>query len=140
MLPYTHIYIIRCAIFPAAITACIFSTVCQARRQPSRLTPFLSQLLRKPQRDGLPYQSEGWWRGTESDGGESGVHLAMDRIHRLGQHRPIKITRLIIENSIESRIVQLQEKKTALVESTIGKDSSALAKLSEDDLRFLFVL
>ncbi|RUS22890.1 SNF2 family N-terminal domain-containing protein [Endogone sp. FLAS-F59071] len=65
---------------------------------------------------------------------------AMDRIHRLGQHRPIKITRLIIENSIESRIVQLQDKKMALVESTIGKDSSALAKLSEDDLRFLFVL
>lgn len=44
----------------------------------------------------------------------------MDRIHRLGQHRPVKITRLIIENSIESRIVQLQEKKTALVESTVG--------------------
>jgi DNA repair protein RAD16 len=46
---------------------------------------------------------------------------AMDRIHRLGQRRPIRITRLIIENSIESRIVQLQEKKTALVESTVGK-------------------
>ena len=46
---------------------------------------------------------------------------AMDRIHRLGQHRPIRITRLIIENSIESRIVQLQDKKTALVESTIGE-------------------
>jgi DNA repair protein RAD16 len=45
----------------------------------------------------------------------------MDRIHRLGQRRPIRITRLIIENSIESRIVQLQEKKTALVESTVGK-------------------
>jgi len=65
---------------------------------------------------------------------------AMDRIHRLGQYRPIKITRLIIENSIESRIVQLQEKKTALVESTIGKDTNALARLSEDDLRFLFVM
>lgn len=47
----------------------------------------------------------------------------MDRIHRLGQHRPVKITRLIIENSIESRIVQLQEKKTALVESTVGMSS-----------------
>lgn len=65
---------------------------------------------------------------------------AMDRIHRLGQYRPIKITRLIIENSIESRIVQLQEKKTALVESTIGKDADALARLSEEDLRFLFVM
>ncbi|KAK4510862.1 U4/U5/U6 small nuclear ribonucleoprotein prp3 [Mucor velutinosus] len=65
---------------------------------------------------------------------------AMDRIHRLGQHRPIKITRLIIENSIESRIVQLQEKKTALVESTVGKNSNALDKLSVEDLRFLFVM
>jgi DNA repair protein RAD16 len=45
----------------------------------------------------------------------------MDRIHRLGQHRPIRVTRLIIENSIESRIVQLQEKKSALVDSTVGK-------------------
>jgi len=65
---------------------------------------------------------------------------AMDRIHRLGQHRNVKITRLIIENSIEARIVELQEKKTALVESTIGKDPSALARLSEDDLKFLFLL
>ena len=44
----------------------------------------------------------------------------MDRIHRLGQRRPIQITRLVIENSIESRIIQLQEKKTALVDSTLG--------------------
>ncbi|KAI9310361.1 SNF2 family N-terminal domain-containing protein, partial [Dichotomocladium elegans] len=65
---------------------------------------------------------------------------AMDRIHRLGQRRPIKITRLIIENSIESRIVQLQEKKMALVDSTVGKDTSALERLSVEDLRFLFVM
>lgn len=45
----------------------------------------------------------------------------MDRIHRIGQYRPILITRLIIENSIESRILQLQEKKQAMVDSTIGK-------------------
>jgi DNA repair protein RAD16 len=65
---------------------------------------------------------------------------AFDRIHRLGQHRPIKITRLIIENSIESRILQLQEKKKMLFQSTVGKDMDALAKLSEEDLQFLFVL
>ncbi|KAI7881473.1 hypothetical protein K492DRAFT_66756 [Lichtheimia hyalospora FSU 10163] len=65
---------------------------------------------------------------------------AMDRIHRLGQLRPIKITRLIIENSIESRIVQLQDKKTALVESTVDRDTSALDKLSPEDLQFLFVM
>ncbi|KAG0369172.1 SNF2 family N-terminal domain-containing protein [Gamsiella multidivaricata] len=64
---------------------------------------------------------------------------AMDRIHRIGQYRPILITRLIIENSIESRILQLQEKKQAMVDSTIGKDPSALARLTPEDLRFLFV-
>ncbi|KAF9178576.1 DNA repair protein rad16 [Haplosporangium sp. Z 11] len=64
---------------------------------------------------------------------------AMDRIHRIGQYRPILITRLIIENSIESRILQLQEKKQAMVDSTIGKDPAALARLTPEDLRFLFV-
>ena len=62
----------------------------------------------------------------------------MDRIHRLGQHRPVRITRLIVENSIESRIVQLQEKKELLFKSTVGKDAVALERLSEEDLRFLF--
>ncbi|ORX97539.1 hypothetical protein K493DRAFT_329452 [Basidiobolus meristosporus CBS 931.73] len=74
-----------------------------------------------------------WWNPAVED-------QAMDRIHRLGQHRPIRITRLIVENSIESRIVQLQEKKKALFDSTIGKDMAALSRLSEEDLRFLFVL
>jgi DNA repair protein RAD16 len=65
---------------------------------------------------------------------------AMDRIHRLGQYRPIKITRMIIENSIESRILELQYKKKALFDSTVGKDLSSLARLTEEDFQFLFVL
>jgi DNA repair protein RAD16 len=43
----------------------------------------------------------------------------MDRIHRLGQHRPVEAIKLVIEDSIESRIVQLQEKKSAMVEATV---------------------
>ncbi|KAJ3410608.1 hypothetical protein HDV05_003558 [Chytridiales sp. JEL 0842] len=62
-----------------------------------------------------------WWNPAVED-------QAFDRIHRLGQTRPIKITRLIIENSIESRILQLQEKKKMLFQSTVGKDVDALAK------------
>jgi DNA repair protein RAD16 len=34
-----------------------------------------------------------------------------DRVHRIGQTRPVRITRLVIENSIESRIIELQAKK-----------------------------
>jgi DNA repair protein RAD16 len=47
---------------------------------------------------------------------------------------------MIIENSIESRIIELQQKKKAMFESTVGKDMSSLARLTEDDFRFLFVL
>lgn len=43
----------------------------------------------------------------------------MDRIHRLGQHRPVQAIKLVIEDSIESRIVQLQEKKSAMVDATV---------------------
>ncbi|KAJ1934676.1 DNA repair protein rad16, partial [Linderina macrospora] len=63
---------------------------------------------------------------------------AMDRIHRMGQYRPIKVTRIIIENSIESRIIQLQKKKQWLADSTIGRDSKALEHLSSQDMQFLF--
>lgn len=31
----------------------------------------------------------------------------MDRIHRLGQHRPVQVVKLVIEDSIESKIVQV---------------------------------
>lgn len=61
-------------------------------------------------------------------------------VYRLGQYRPIKVVRIIIENSIESRILQLQEKKNLLFQSTVGMDSSALSRLTEEDLRFLFIL
>jgi len=50
------------------------------------------------------------------------------------------VTRLIIENSIESRILQLQEKKELMFESTVGNDETALNKLTVEDLRFLFVM
>lgn len=33
---------------------------------------------------------------------------AMDRIHRLGQHRPVQAIKLVVEDSIESRIVQVR--------------------------------
>ena len=66
----------------------------------------------------------------------------MDRIHRLGQHRPVQAIKLIVEDSIESRIIQvgvvydthgprvlmfrrqLQEKKAAMVDATLSADDS----------------
>ena len=48
----------------------------------------------------------------------------MDRIHRLGQHRPVQAIKLVVEDSIESRIIQLQEKKAAMVDATLSADDS----------------
>lgn len=63
---------------------------------------------------------------------------AQDRIHRLGQYKPIHVTRFVIAGSIEERILKLQEKKQLVFEGTVGKDAEALGRLTEDDLRFLF--
>ncbi|WMV51020.1 hypothetical protein MTR67_044405 [Solanum verrucosum] len=41
---------------------------------------------------------------------------AQDRIHRIGQYKPIRIVRFVIKNIIEERILQLQEKKQLLFE------------------------
>lgn len=63
---------------------------------------------------------------------------AMDRIHRLGQYKPMTAVRFIIAGSIEERIVKLQDKKQLIFEGTVGQDNAALARLTEDDLKFLF--
>ncbi|KAK8047764.1 hypothetical protein PG996_015828 [Apiospora saccharicola] len=61
-----------------------------------------------------------------------------DRCHRIGQTRPCIITRLCIEDSVESRMVLLQEKKTNMINSTINSDDAAMESLTPEDLQFLF--
>ena len=63
---------------------------------------------------------------------------AIDRTHRLGQRKPIFATRFIIENTIEERILKLQEKKRLVFDGTVGGDAGSMAKLTVDDVRFLF--
>lgn len=61
-----------------------------------------------------------------------------DRVHRIGQFRPVKITRFCIEDSIESRIIELQEKKANMIHATINQDTAAINRLTPADLQFLF--
>lgn len=79
------------------------------------------------------YLMDSWWNPAVE-------FQAMDRIHRLGQHRPVKAIKLVVEDSIESRIVQLQEKKSAMVDATLSADDSAMGRLTPEDLSFLFRL
>lgn len=51
---------------------------------------------------------------------------AIGRVHRLGQKRSVEITRLIVKNSVESRMMQMLEKK-------YGKTNSDLAGENKND-------
>jgi SNF2 family DNA or RNA helicase len=62
---------------------------------------------------------------------------AIDRVHRIGQTRPVTVTRFVIKNSIEERILQLQERKKLLAKSVLGNQSE-LKGISLQDLRILF--
>ena len=42
------------------------------------------------------------------------MNQATDRAYRLGQNKSVQVYKLILENTIEQRIVKLQEKKSAL--------------------------
>ena len=64
----------------------------------------------------------------------------MDRIHRLGQHRPVRAVKIVIEDSIESRIIQLQEKKMAMVDATLSADDQAMGRLTPADVGLLISL
>ena len=57
---------------------------------------------------------------------------------RDGDENKITVVRLVIANTVEERIIKLQEKKSLIFEGTVGGDTEALGKLTEDDLKFLF--
>ncbi|KAL4095121.1 hypothetical protein PRIC1_008499 [Phytophthora ramorum] len=72
-----------------------------------------------------------WWNPAAEN-------QAIDRTHRLGQFKPIQATRFIIAGTVEERILKLQEKKQLIFEGTVGANVSAICRLTEEDLRFLF--
>jgi len=64
---------------------------------------------------------------------------AADRAHRIGQDKPVFVYKLLTENTVEEKILAMQEKKKALADSIYngGKKDNAL-KLTSDDLTELF--
>ncbi|KAJ5292787.1 major facilitator superfamily domain-containing protein [Penicillium atrosanguineum] len=62
---------------------------------------------------------------------------AIDRVHRLNQTVDVKIYRMIIKNTVEERIVDLQDRKRELAKMTI-EGKSAAGKLTMGDMMALF--
>jgi SNF2 family DNA or RNA helicase len=59
---------------------------------------------------------------------------ATDRAHRIGQDQPVFVYKLVVEGSIEERMLALQERKSALAEGVLGRDAEGAPKFSEADL------
>ncbi len=69
-----------------------------------------------------------WWNySTESQ--------ASDRAHRIGQTRTVEVIKLIAENSIEEKVVNLQNEKKELVDKVISDNDSSIKSLSIKDLK-----
>ncbi|MFN5704412.1 MAG: DEAD/DEAH box helicase [bacterium] len=60
---------------------------------------------------------------------------AIDRTHRIGQKNTVFIYKFITKNSVEEKILALQEKKRRIADSLITTEESFMKSLSEDDIK-----
>jgi len=63
---------------------------------------------------------------------------AVDRAHRIGQTKKVTAFRMIVKDTIEEKILALQDKKRALVNDLITEEASFFKSLSGDDIMDLF--
>lgn len=64
---------------------------------------------------------------------------AYDRVHRLGQEKDVFVKRLVVRNTIEERMLRLQEVKTNLADAALGEGTGTkLQKMSVKEIKTLF--
>jgi superfamily II DNA or RNA helicase len=62
---------------------------------------------------------------------------AIDRTHRIGQTRHVFAYRLIATDTVESRVVELQQRKRRLADAILTASAAPLADLKREDLELL---
>jgi len=77
------------------------------------------------------YIVDPWWNPAVEQ-------QAIDRTHRIGQTKNIFAYRMICKDTIEDKILQLQEKKRALAKDIISDDASFVKSLTREDVEYLF--
>lgn len=71
-----------------------------------------------------------WWNIASEE-------QATDRAYRIGQKRPVTVLKLICHDSIEEKVLLLQQYKKTLYDELIRSGENAISSLSEDDIAFL---
>lgn len=59
---------------------------------------------------------------------------ATDRAHRIGQTRTVSVYKLIAKNSIEEKILKMQESKKDLADEILSGNTGGLMGMSKDEL------
>jgi non-specific serine/threonine protein kinase len=77
------------------------------------------------------YLVDPWWN-------PSAEQQAIDRAHRIGQKRKVFAYKMICKDSVEEKILKLQERKKMLADELIQEDSGFVKNLTRDDIEFLF--
>jgi len=77
------------------------------------------------------YIVDPWWNPAVEQ-------QAIDRTHRIGQTKNIFAYRMICKDSIEDKIMELQERKRILAKELIADDASFVKSLTREDVEYLF--
>ncbi|NRB40073.1 MAG: DEAD/DEAH box helicase [Pseudomonadales bacterium] len=72
-----------------------------------------------------------WWNPAVED-------QATDRAYRIGQDKPVFVYKLATDNTVEEKILQMQQRKRLLAEGTYTGKSQESVQISEQDLEDLF--
>ena len=86
--------------------------------------------------------------GLNLTGADTVIHLdpwwnvaaenqASDRTHRIGQTRTVEVIRLIAGESIEQRVVELQDLKKEVIRQVISDDDGSVTSASLEDIAFV---
>jgi DNA repair protein RAD5 len=76
------------------------------------------------------FMMDPWWSPSVED-------QAIDRIHRIGQNESVKVIRFIIENSIETKMLKIQERKKQIGEA-VGAEEEERRKRRIEEIQILF--
>ena len=72
-----------------------------------------------------------WWN-------LSAQNQATDRAHRIGQNANVQVYRMIMKDSIEEKILKMQERKANLADSFVEGNNGSLSKMSKEQILDLF--
>jgi non-specific serine/threonine protein kinase len=77
------------------------------------------------------YIVDPWWNPAVEQ-------QAIDRTHRIGQTKNIFAYRMICKDTIEDKILQLQDKKRSLARDLVADDTGFVKTLTREDVEYLF--